>query len=294
MALTKFYGCPLHQVNRNVSFKMKKHCAYCGEEKPLTKEHVWPKCMLERIDSIVAHFSVKSQKVHGADYAVNDVCEDCNNRRLSVLDNYFCSLYDIYFHKTVWSEHDTITFEYDYNLLSRSLLKIAYNTSRSGISDPKHLAKTSPYILGETQVCSRLILFLEIISPTQISGVGSTEIKSTIVPPPTYRSALMKITTPMGKLVLARLVGINSYYFHLLITKSSMSIKRKEKIKNEFIKELPGAVCLNGKNSVNIQMSERDGLSSMMPRLLNHFDEYGEFFEKKRKKTNKSVERDRS
>jgi hypothetical protein len=263
---------------------MKKRCAYCNKEKPLTKEHVWPKCLLERIDNIGAHFSVKSQKVHGADYIVKDVCHECNNVLLSELDDYFCYLFDIYFKDVVWSPDEVIHFEYDYNLLSRALLKIAYNTSRSGISDPKILAKTAPYILGKTKVYPKLILLMEIISPTQITGIGIDEIKSTIVQPPTYRSALMKLTTPNGNRVLPRLVGINSYYFHLLIIKTSLSQKMKARIKKEALDALSGAVCLDGKSSATLRMCDRDGLSSMAPRLLQHHGEYGDFFRNKRKK----------
>src|SRR3989304_9350062 len=120
-------------------------CAYCKEDKKLTREHVWPNCVLKRRKYITAHFSVKSEKVHGADYIVKDVCEECNNIILSKLDNYFCQLYDQYLQHKIDPEME-IEFKYDYNLLSRALLKIAYNTARLGISDTTVLSNTSPYI----------------------------------------------------------------------------------------------------------------------------------------------------
>ncbi len=201
---------------------------------------------------------------------------------MSELDEYLCNLFDIYFQNIILSKDELICFEYDYNLLSRAPLKIAYNTSRCGTSDPKVLAKTAPYILGKTSTYPRLILLMEIISPTQIIEIGHDGIKSTIMEPLAYRSALMRLTTPNGNQVLARLVGINSYYFHLLLLKNTTPMKMKERIRNEALEALPGSVCLNEKSSVSLKMSERDGITSMMPRLLHHFHEYGNFFNNKR------------
>jgi hypothetical protein len=126
---------------------MKKLCAYCGQIRKLTKEHVWPDCFLKRREHITAHFSVKTTQVHGADYIVKDVCQECNNTILSDLDSYFCELYELYFDKII-GPADEILFEYDFDRLSRVLLKIAYNTCRAGVTDRTVLSSTAPFIIG--------------------------------------------------------------------------------------------------------------------------------------------------
>jgi hypothetical protein len=44
----------------------------------------------ERTARQAVHFSLRAQRVHGADYVVNDVCSLCNRDRLGPLDAYFC------------------------------------------------------------------------------------------------------------------------------------------------------------------------------------------------------------
>jgi hypothetical protein len=73
---------------------MIKVCAFCGQERKLTKEHVWPSCFMDRVGRNAAHYSPKSGKVHGADYVVRDVCAECNAVHLAELDAYFCAFYD--------------------------------------------------------------------------------------------------------------------------------------------------------------------------------------------------------
>ncbi len=94
-------------------------CTYCNEECSPTREHVWPECFLERVGKTgqnFAHYSPKSGLVHGADYIVRDVCATCNNIKLSVLDLYFCALYDHYFHEPKGSDA-VVEFFYDFDLL---------------------------------------------------------------------------------------------------------------------------------------------------------------------------------
>lgn len=262
---------------------MKKKCAYCAREKKLTKEHVWPECFLKRRDAVTAHYSVKSKKVHGGDYIIRDVCEECNNIMLSELDGYFCELYDTYF-KNIFGYEDELIFEYDFNRLSRVLLKIAYNTSRSGVSDPIILAKTAPFIIGKAAYPKGLIIILDIVSPTAIVAVYNNGIKYKEIPPITYRSALTKLDSPNGHKALGRLVAVNSYYFHIFLPNCSISDSEITIVKKEALRSLNGSLCLNDKNKVKLVMGDRDGLSTQLPQMINEFDQYKKFFNRERKK----------
>ncbi len=249
----------------------------------MTKEHVWPDCFLKRRKDITAHFSVKNKKVHGADYVVKDVCDECNSIILSDLDSYFCELYDLYFSKVV-GPTDEVLFEFDFNRLSRVLLKIAYNSSRGGITDPTVLASTAPFIIGKESGPNGLIVLLEIVSPTTILAINDKQITHKEIPPLAYRSALTKLLTPNGNKVLSRLVGVNSYYFHLFIPNQRLTNIEIKTIRREVLRTLRGAVCLNNKRQVKIVMSRRDGIGTLLPQIISEFNQYKGFFAKERTK----------
>src|SRR3989338_2392044 len=262
---------------------MKKVCSYCRQNRKLTREHVWPDCFLKRRKHLSAHFSVKNNKVHGADYIVKDVCEDCNNIILSELDSYFCELYDRYF-SNVLGPADEVLFEYDFNRLSRVLLKIAYNSSRAGLTDPTALASTAPFIIGKGSQPSGLIVLLEIVSPTTMLAITEMEITYKEISPLAYRSALTKMMTPSGNKVVSRLVGVNSYYFHLFVPNQRLSDREIAAIKEEALSTLSGAVCLNDKRQVKVTMGSRDGLGTLIPQMISELDQYKGFFDRERPK----------
>src|SRR6266545_2191792 len=111
-----------------------RQCVYCSRPGALSRDHVWPECFLERFGVTVAKFSVKARRVHGADYVVRDVCPTCNSGPLSVLDTYFCAMYDDYFH--ILSDlGSTVVLHYDFDLLARALLRIAFNSARGAGSE---------------------------------------------------------------------------------------------------------------------------------------------------------------
>jgi hypothetical protein len=150
---------------------MTKTCAFCGQQKKLTKEHVWPSCFLDRVGRGSAHYSPKSGKVHGADYIVRDVCMECNNVHLAALDKYFCNLYDRLLSEPMGA-NQTVTLEYDYDLLCRVLLKIAYNTARSAGSDSAPFHRLLSYILCGGNRPVGVALFATLVSPTYIADTG--------------------------------------------------------------------------------------------------------------------------
>jgi hypothetical protein len=234
---------------------------------------------------ISAHFSVKSEKVHGGDYVVKDVCEDCNNIILSELDKYFCELDGKYFQQSI-DPDDDIDFEYDYNLLSRALLKIAYNTSRSGISDSTALSSASLYILGESKSLNGLIILLELVGPNEIVAVGDHDVIRKVIPPLGYRSALMKLTTPNGHKVLSRLVSVNAFYFHLFIPLRDLTDEEVKQIQDEALAALKGAVHVNDAGIVRVRVCDRVWVNTVFPRIESYLDQYKVYFETERKKKN--------
>ena len=60
---------------------------------------------------------------------VRDVCAECNNGELAVLDGYICELFDRSF-AHLHERYERVVFEYDYHRLKRWLLKMCFNSAR--------------------------------------------------------------------------------------------------------------------------------------------------------------------
>lgn len=258
---------------------MAKECAYRGNAGPFTNDHVWPNCFLDRFGRHAAHFSVRGWRVHGADYVVKDVCEACNAEKLSPLDSYFCFLYDEYFVHL----HDfdsTVTLRYDYNLLARSLLKIAYNSARQGVSDAGPLAVLRWFIAGRDSCPMQLAIFAELVSPTMVLQSDGSICK---VMPNLYRSILGRFLGPGGDRILLRVVSVNSYYFHLIVPLARLTQEEFESVVTKFAENIRGVVRLSpGLKEVTIYTSPQDGIRSMIPQLRTYREQYRQFFARKR------------
>ncbi len=262
---------------------MVKTCAFCGQVKQLTKEHVWPSCFMDRVGRNAAHYSPKSGKVHGSDYVVRDVCSECNNVHLSEIDNYFCGLYDRHLSVPLGVDEE-VDLNYDYNLLCRVLLKIAYNTARSAGSKSAPFRRLLPYILHDGRCPPGVALIGEIVSPSFIKDQSGPMSVVKEVRPTMYRSALGQLQTPHGSAVLVRIVAVNSFFFHLLLAKEPEELHSFELAGNEFLSRIRGSVSLDPNSGVvHLRSSPQDSLSSMLPLLSAKRDQYRKFFDGRKK-----------
>ena len=145
---------------------MAKACAYCKLERKATKEHIWPKNILAKTDYVV-RYSERAGTTFSGDMIIKDVCANCNNGPLSLLDAYAAKLYEAYFGK-FGPTRESIEFIYDFGKLVRWLLKISYNASRGTGVDSELLAQYSPVMISEHE-CSPVYVevFVGRIRPEQ-------------------------------------------------------------------------------------------------------------------------------
>lgn len=257
-------------------------CAYCGGPGPFTKDHVWPECFLDRTGRQGAHFSHQSGRAHGADYVVADVCVQCNNVALSALDDYFCRLYDEYF-ATAHGRDATVRFAFDYHLLTRALLKIAYNAARSAGSDNSYLRVLASYIRSGTTAPPQLAVFAELVSPTAVKDPAAPGGIRYQRPTDLYRSAITKLLTPAGDLLHTRFVAVGSFYFHLAFPARAMSDEDFEGAARELCERITGTIRLTPtETEVLLRSSPQDAISSIVPHLREHSDTYSNFFRGRR------------
>lgn len=127
---------------------MSKKCAFCGEKKRLTGEHVIPNGLIKLYPRETITFSNNTKFKDNKGLRVKDVCAQCNNKILSELDNYGVELIRENFIREFKAD-DILKFEYDYEKLSKWLMKIAYNMDRSEKINSLILQKATDYILSK-------------------------------------------------------------------------------------------------------------------------------------------------
>ena len=209
-----------------------KKCAYCDVKTKLTKEHIWPKCMISRMPELSFRYIGSQEKFVTSELVVSDVCSKCNNEKLSKLDSYFCSLYDKFF-KNFSKEKKEFIFEYDYGLLLRSLLKITFNSSRTFDEENNFFEKLKAYILEGKNTWENIIITLDIVTPAIVNG-EKIYLKS-------MRCCDVNVGTKNENFII-RLISVNSFYFYILISKSEiLSYESVEELKDIFSR-IPGSV----------------------------------------------------
>lgn len=189
-------------------------CAYCGENRPSTKEHIWPKALIAKYEELHA-FNPRKGNFFRGEPVVRDVCEMCNNERLSPLDDYLSQIFDRFF-ATIVKPGQPATFEYDYHRLARALLKISYNSSRS-VDGPRArqlLRQYSSYILNGGY-SPRFALRIQVV--TSASAIDLTNNVESVIEPTALKVGTLAYDGPLANRFLVRLVAFNSYWFYLLL-----------------------------------------------------------------------------
>lgn len=105
-------------------------CAYCGKNGRSTREHIISSGILDLFPECYLTFDEKRKTVYPSDPVINDVCDICNNTKLSYIDSYAKSFIGNYFVKN-YNADDSIEIIYDYTLVQKMCSKYAYNDLRA-------------------------------------------------------------------------------------------------------------------------------------------------------------------
>jgi hypothetical protein len=193
-------------------------CAMCGEQRPPTREHIWPQGFLKRSDFGI-RYSARANRTFKGDLVIKDVCAACNNGPMSRLDGYACEIYDRHF-QNFPRKGEQVTFEYDYGRLTRWLLKTAFNSARSNQNpDVDLLRPYAPVILAE-EPCSPAFVafFVGLVAPTLMMNVETGKAK--VIYPAAARSGPIVIPdTPGYDHVSTRMIMINAFFFTIMLSR---------------------------------------------------------------------------
>tara|TARA_A200000113_G_C8842795_1_gene347503 strand:+ start:69 stop:1295 length:1227 start_codon:yes stop_codon:yes gene_type:complete len=146
-----------------VNLGKSKNCAYCNQSGKLTKEHIIPDWFIREHSSSEAVSYLKKADIKFVPAGtVKDVCENCNNISLSKLDQYGKSLHDSFFRKNHIQEQ--IVFKYDYQLLSKWLLKCTYNSARAHGTDLSILKDYAKSLISDDDIETEIGIYCTLLS----------------------------------------------------------------------------------------------------------------------------------
>ena len=157
----------------------------------------------------------KPDKVLGAEHVIKDVCAACNSGPLSALDDYARSLYFRFFAKR-YQSIKRATFEYDFDKLSKWLLKIGYNSARAaGASDANVFSQYASGIIGSSRLPASVGFSVSLLG--QLISVNATTRSKKVTELIWCRVGSIGLSLSEPPIVGARTVIINSWQFRILV-----------------------------------------------------------------------------
>ena len=210
----------------------------------MTKEHIWSKALIDRWESELNTYNPKTKKFYKGEAVIKDVCANCNNVTLSKLDKYLAEMYDNQFKNHV-QRGNGVVFEYSYDLLLRSLLKISFNSCRMMGDDMRALAahqKVKGYILGKDKRPKGFSIRLQIVTPAIVineKGVREDDVSHDVMRctkiafTGTKKVAFNGTQTDKFRV---RMIAIKSFLFYLIIPINRYTKEEKNRFIEEFKK----------------------------------------------------------
>lgn len=130
-------------------------CAYCGEEKKGTKEHIISKAVLDLFPECNYTINEMLKVMYLDEPMIKDVCAECNNRKISYIDNYAKEFIKKYFTKE-YEENEKLNIEYNYSLIQKMFLKYAYNDLRVKKEDTSFFTEDIKHYLMDENIVEPL------------------------------------------------------------------------------------------------------------------------------------------
>ena len=232
-----------------------RRCAYCDTTEDLTNEHVVPDFYHNIFGETISIVKIRSEeKAISNPQEIGDVCANCNNVALSRLDDYLAALTKKYF-STIVRAGDRARFEYDFDLLLRVLLKVAYNVARTRSWPIAVFQQAREFILGKTSLPQGFRIFLQLLIPTPVRKThlpvmpGTTE-----VPPLPWRADLYDVSGFPG-LTFAGSQSFMSYRFFILRENEKVPGHVRKRSVARWLKQNKGATELTNKGSATVYAS---------------------------------------
>jgi hypothetical protein len=228
-----------------------RKCAYCDSQEGLTQEHIFPKFIYSREASkghekqLSRTITTAGEKAVQSDLTIGDVCALCNNGFLSQLDEYGAKLYDQFF-GFMPQPGERIELFYDFDLLTRWLLKLSYNTARMRKWPAPHLEQltlVTGYMKGHDPCPSNLRVYVQLITPAKLTPVEKERIlKLDGLALDELEPGFRRFNAFwMEGMVTGCLVAMNGYQFYIVFWNCAHARQQMRNSENKFLRHTLGA-----------------------------------------------------
>jgi hypothetical protein len=250
-------------------------CAYCGQFKPATKEHVIPRWFHTLANGELVTFNARQPLDHlKGELFIRDVCKLCNNGILAKLDSYGMELYQRYWCQPVFPGQ-TIEFNYDGDQLIRWLLKICYNSSRVHKNDEGILSQYKEYILGTANCPGKIAVFLHLVTPSirhgsQYRQATLQDRADDCLVPRWFRLVQFRGESWPIAYVVQRQIAIHGFWFTIIATSPEKTQYFEDAAKQFRDTELMSVELHSGQNSASLCPSEEHMVESMIRHMSGY------------------------
>jgi hypothetical protein len=263
---------------------MKRKCAYCGCNGPLTKEHIVPAFLSRLFPYINTGIPPRSKHVAKFEGTMRDVCPNCNSGPLSDLDAYAQSFIEQNkLHRTFPLKRPSILVTYDYERLLRWLLKVSYNAMRAEDRDLEAISKCKGFILGSESVPYHPEIFVEVIRNMPISDRARHKLPASIKNAESLTAHRFRLGTfgfPGSETTsVCRFVAINAFYFYLMLLPSTLRSEERDQIFLGFRKSVRYALRLRAdRKAVYVKVSKNTLDDVYREQFLREWPAWKEYF----------------
>lgn len=206
-------------------------CAYCGEAKKLTREHIIPNWYIKKEDETENNFFLaKAKSFLKSDLVVKDVCSQCNGGPLSHLDNYGKKIFDKYLTHFIY-KGQVVRFSYDYSKFIKWLVKLSYNSSRANDSDFEILSQYANVLITDNPIPDNIFVYCGLVAPSIIKNDEvhlAEKSEESMFEPDWFRIGVFRVADFNSLNWSFRHVSINSYIFYIFASKLSGSELKSE------------------------------------------------------------------
>lgn len=254
-------------------------CAYCEQQQPLTREHLWPKSLLalwnERMDSHL----VARKTIVKFDPVIKDVCARCNNGVLSQLDAAAIAVIRRHMSAYVDEVRPTVVVAGDWLLFQRWLLKLVFNIARAGSTQDIVLRhrRLRPLVLGGPSSV-RVATYVQVVRPAPVpahlvSRMPTEFMLNGHLVPAQLRYARIADPRYVGNSIDATLIGIRSFYFYILIGADDLSRAEWRRQLRTFEERLDTPHLLPRREAtLTLRASSKDWISLVEPSVIANWE----------------------
>ncbi|GIU32363.1 hypothetical protein [Shewanella sp. MBTL60-007] len=227
-------------------------CVYCDKDKSLTREHILPSFVYKYQESNkkgkTSGWREKPQKIIGGEAVIKDVCAECNNVVLGALDGHAKHVLEKAGVFTSNFKKSTLYLEYNYNELSRWLLKVAYNSSRASGKHQGVFEKFKGFILEESSDSSQFIISVGLFKSLKLTKDQYHEYGKDLDADehryvnPFYPRISWAPQTPAGFSVKQIVIG--ALVFHVVIFNDGISRDERKRLIKQYLEICKGMSLL--------------------------------------------------